>query len=148
MSAEDLFTNSLGITGTLALLHEQPALARRIEESLAAIHGSNPDISPQEERELIGSVLSKLKPWIADKVVRRTAQDFGIRPATVETSQLPSGLYPLVSTKLTAADGATPTVIDLRAAGIQPNNPNVHFRAVHVPAVQNTAEHALGKFGL
>jgi hypothetical protein len=143
MNPEDLFANSLGITGMLSLIR-QHGLAEKLEEPLRAIHGRHPDAPSSAVQAAVENVIEEVKPLLVKQVLARVAHAHGVRKqATPVTIDLPRGMYPLVPTKATDKDGATPTRIDLKTAGIRPDNPHVRYKPVHVAAMQAAVSHLL-----
>jgi hypothetical protein len=148
MNPEDLFTNSLGITGMLSLI-SQPEVAKSLERSLETLHRDNPRASADVMSTHLKKIAQEANDILIKHVVAQTAHSLGVRPQpTAVTVELPRGIYPLIPIKVANEDAATPTHLNVRALDIQPDNPNTRFKIVHVPAMQSAAERALGKLGL
>jgi len=133
MSHEDLFTNTLGISGMLALIKEY-GLAKTLQT-----------------REDTHALVEELKPQLVSHVLTQTAKTHGVRSFDAPiTATLPRGIYSLIPVKIDPEDTTSPTRITtlLRAADITPDNPNVQFTPTHVPVIQSTADHVLAKAGL
>jgi hypothetical protein len=145
LSPEDLTTNTMAIVGMLELISKYN-LGERLEAPLRQLHANNPTMSSTEMTEAIDAALADIRPQLEMAVAEQTARKIGIRQITepVRTA-LPRGIYPLVPIKLRSEDAATPTHIDVRGAGINPNNPKVRFASTHIPAMKPTLSHILGK---
>jgi hypothetical protein len=145
MNSEDLFTNTLGIVGMLALIRQHNLLGR-LAGPLQALHSHNPQASPQETRQNIEKIISDIKPLFVKQVLARVAQNLGVREQTQSvTLELPKGMYSLLPTKVSNQDSTTPTRIDLGTVGLRPNNPNVRYQPTHVPIMVATLEYALSR---
>lgn len=147
MSAEDMFTNSLGIVGMLSLLQSEGFMPK-IEAGLRELHRSNPKAPMSQVRAQLDQALSEIKPLLAARVVTDTAGQYGIALPQHLQSKMPRGFYPFVPTKVSDESGSTPTRIDLDAANIRTDNPDVKFHATHVPVFKSTFEKILDKVNL
>jgi hypothetical protein len=148
LSPEDLTTNSMAIVGMLELIGKYN-LGERLEAPLRQLHINNPTMSSAEMTDAIDAALADIRPQLEVAVAEQAALKIGIRRITepVRTA-LPRGIYPLIPVKLRPEDAATPTHINVRSAGINPDNRKVRFTSTHVPAMKPTLDHLLSKVGL
>lgn len=127
MSHEDMYTNTLGITGMLSLI---------------------------KERGLAGEITDDLRESLVGSVLRRVVRSQGVHvPSESIAATVPSGIYQLlpvvVDTSATAGHEVPPRITDiLQQADIRVDNPDVHFTPVHVPAAQSMIGRTLPKIGL
>ncbi len=148
MSGEDMFANSLGITGMLALI-QRYGLADRIDGSLRKIHQRTSGSSIKGAQGAIDTAIQGVRAQMIELVLTRTARTLGVRPLKESViATMPRGVYSLIPPKIANADAATPSRVDLRQAGVRPDNPNVRFTTTHVPAIQPTVERILQELGI
>lgn len=147
MSHEDMFTNTLGSSGMLALIKEY-GLAEKLRRSLQTIHHHFPAMSQEEASSIVAE---ELKPRLVSRVLAQTAQAHGMHTFdTPIAATLPRGIYPLIPVKVDSGDTTSPMRITtlLRAADITVDNPDVRFTPTHVTAIQSTTGHVLAQAGL
>jgi hypothetical protein len=132
MNPEDPFSNSLAVVGMLTHVQQSGVLGV-LETSLRRIGRSRPEVADIA----IKALLKNVQPLLVERVLTDIGRTHGIRKQeTTRKLSAVRGLYPLIPTKVNDEDGATPTRIDLWSAGITPNNPRVHHKALHVPATE------------
>lgn len=147
MSHEDMYTNTLGVSGMLARINEH-GLADKLRYSVQNLHAQYPDMTPED---MVKVIIEELPIPLVPEVIERTAETHGVQSfdtPIIET--LPRGLYPLIPVKVNPEDTASPTPMTqlLREANVKVNNPKVKIVPTHVTAMQSTAGHVLGKVGL
>lgn len=148
LSAEDPFSNSLGIVGMLSLIKESD-LGPKIAAALREAEQAKKHQSAEAIQGSLEETLRELREKLVDHVVSQTVEGLGVRkqPESV-TYQLPRGLSPLIPTKVTAADGATPTHLNVQAVGIRTDNPQVRFQSTKVPAMKSSIRRILEEVGM
>lgn len=148
MGPEDLFSNSLAITGMLSLISHYD-LDERLEAVVTAACRRQPDASAEDLRATINKEMEDIRPKLVRAVLTSTVETLGVRRLDLPLSvRMPRGLYALLPTKVSDKDAASPTRINTQAIGVHPNNPRSQFRPTNVPAMETAVERGLQEFGL
>jgi hypothetical protein len=147
LGPEDLFSNSLAITGMLSLIQDHN-MEKRLDAVIEAARRRNPQASAEDLQADVETAIRDITSKLAQRVVAETAHALGVRHQKLPLSvDLPRGIYALVPTKVSDKDAATPTRINTQAIGVRPNNPNAHFRPTNVPAMETAVERGLQELG-
>lgn len=148
MSHEDMYTNTLGIVGTLSHIKE-----RGLTEELAQVLSR---VRERSSGEQIEAAVSEIREAVVQRVLRQSVRSQGVHAFSEPiNSSVPLGIYQLLpvvvdsSIKHEHAGIPAPRMTDmLRRAGIRTDNPDVHVMPTHVPAMESTIDYVLPKASL
>lgn len=145
LNPEDLFTNSLGITGMIELI-KHPKITSILTRALKSLYNEHPNATAEEMAPSIKALAEEAGLSLTNMVIEQVVDRLGVRKIDKEaTITLPRGIFSLVPTKVSDADAKTPTPINLAALGIHQDNPDVQFTPTHIPAMQTASERFLSK---
>lgn len=139
-SFEDGPTNKLGSTGMLGTI-TQLGILKDLNARLKAELHRNPHLS---KKEVIDNLVRDSQPSLMRITLGQLVAEHGVRKQTTTiTQEFPLNPYHEIPGKVTSQDLATPTFIDVRKAGINPDNPDAHrYRPTNVAMLELIANEA------